>query len=325
MKTGCCPRCGYDLGGIAASWREACPLRGVCSECGLEVDWSRVLNAERWTPTWLVEHAAGWWGVPRASWRNGWQALCGRKWWRGMRLDFSVHAWRFMLHWCLWLFVMWLGAAVIAGLSAAVYEAWEIGYLQRTGFRYPGQPITGGEWWQALGRAAWDGALHPWWSLGRALWVQHQATWTLPLALLVIACWGTAFVLAFGLLPRTLTKTGVRLAHVVRGAGYFASPCVVGVWCWLIADRTCIILDLYWPPMVTFTPMFGTTAKMLVVAGAVAAWWTVWWWRFASEYLRLPRAWLVALALGVIATFAALAFEEAMNEQVADWCWRWLR
>ena len=35
-QTPTCPRCGYDLSGIVASWKDACPLTGICSECVLE-------------------------------------------------------------------------------------------------------------------------------------------------------------------------------------------------------------------------------------------------------------------------------------------------
>lgn len=38
-----CPRCGYDLHGTIDTWTDACPLTGVCSECGLEFIWSEIL------------------------------------------------------------------------------------------------------------------------------------------------------------------------------------------------------------------------------------------------------------------------------------------
>ncbi|MFG0304904.1 MAG: hypothetical protein ACF8Q5_01680 [Phycisphaerales bacterium JB040] len=37
-----CPYCRYDLSGIASSWTDRCPLRGVCSECGTALEWRRV-------------------------------------------------------------------------------------------------------------------------------------------------------------------------------------------------------------------------------------------------------------------------------------------
>lgn len=49
-----CPRCGYDMRGVIASWRESCPLEGVCSECGYAFAWG--YRAEvRYEPKWGVE------------------------------------------------------------------------------------------------------------------------------------------------------------------------------------------------------------------------------------------------------------------------------
>ena len=37
-----CPRCGYDLGGVVAIFRDSCPLEGTCSECGMALRWGEV-------------------------------------------------------------------------------------------------------------------------------------------------------------------------------------------------------------------------------------------------------------------------------------------
>ncbi len=52
-----CPACAYDLSGIAESWREACPLRGVCPECGGSLDWRALLTRPDQPPPWSFEHA----------------------------------------------------------------------------------------------------------------------------------------------------------------------------------------------------------------------------------------------------------------------------
>src|SRR5262245_20022741 len=51
-----CPRCGYDLAGTLALWRDSCPLDGACPECGLAFRWSDVLVPLRLMPRWLLEH-----------------------------------------------------------------------------------------------------------------------------------------------------------------------------------------------------------------------------------------------------------------------------
>lgn len=45
-----CPRCGYDLGGQVATWREACPLEGSCPECGATFAWGKVFYGYREPP-----------------------------------------------------------------------------------------------------------------------------------------------------------------------------------------------------------------------------------------------------------------------------------
>lgn len=52
-----CPRCGYDLSGEVDTWSTQCPLQGRCPECGLDVDWARILNAALNAPPWSFEHA----------------------------------------------------------------------------------------------------------------------------------------------------------------------------------------------------------------------------------------------------------------------------
>ena len=61
-----CPRCGYDLEGARAAWKDSCPLSGVCSECGYEFDWADLLRADRQRVWWLYEHAKRWWRLDRA-------------------------------------------------------------------------------------------------------------------------------------------------------------------------------------------------------------------------------------------------------------------
>lgn len=78
-----CPRCGYDQSGAVAAWVEACPVKGLCTECGARFRWSSVL-APRVDPyPWFFEHAGRWtWPlrvpgtaarclVPVSYWRAG--------------------------------------------------------------------------------------------------------------------------------------------------------------------------------------------------------------------------------------------------------------
>ena len=39
-----CPKCRYDFAGEFEAWRESCPLRGQCPECGFEFAWVDLLG-----------------------------------------------------------------------------------------------------------------------------------------------------------------------------------------------------------------------------------------------------------------------------------------
>jgi hypothetical protein len=51
-----CPKCGYDQSGIIDSWTDHCPLDGRCAECGLEFEWSIVMDPSREDLFWYSEH-----------------------------------------------------------------------------------------------------------------------------------------------------------------------------------------------------------------------------------------------------------------------------
>ena len=58
-----CPKCGYDQSGEIATWESACPMMGLCPECGLEFGWAQVfgqLNEWGSEVDWYAEHAEGW-------------------------------------------------------------------------------------------------------------------------------------------------------------------------------------------------------------------------------------------------------------------------
>lgn len=86
-----CPRCGYDLSGVVESWRESCPLEGVCSECGLGVEWGRVFAGAE-PPAWSCEHAVRFsvWKLLKTSWRLMWPPA----YWRAITMETPVRAGR---------------------------------------------------------------------------------------------------------------------------------------------------------------------------------------------------------------------------------------
>ncbi len=91
-----CPRCGYDQSGVVGAWRELCPLRGTCSECGHVFDFARVINAEQHKLSWLYEHTPRGLGIRRA-WYTWQRMVLPWRFWRehdGLRLDSPFVGWR---------------------------------------------------------------------------------------------------------------------------------------------------------------------------------------------------------------------------------------
>ena len=58
-----CPKCAYDLRGTMGDWSNACPLRGICPECGLEFEWADMIGTRRrgWMQT--ADVLSEWFGL----------------------------------------------------------------------------------------------------------------------------------------------------------------------------------------------------------------------------------------------------------------------
>lgn len=119
-----CPRCGYDLSGLVASWTDECPLRERCSECGQEFESARVMRPERYQVRWLFEHAPDKsFGLGRAwmTWRRLWRP--SRFWARdgGVRLDTQVVPRRLASWLPMMLVSTWLIGGVLRGVFTIIW------------------------------------------------------------------------------------------------------------------------------------------------------------------------------------------------------------
>lgn len=85
-----CPRCGYDQRGVATAWHEACPLHGVCSECGLRFRWAELFLSERFEPRWCVEYAKLWLRVPRACFATLLRSFLPWRFWARLSMAYRV-------------------------------------------------------------------------------------------------------------------------------------------------------------------------------------------------------------------------------------------
>lgn len=300
MEPVCCPRCGYDQRGAMAAWESAaadggeratCPVRGVCSECGLEFAWGSLLNPALSVSSWMFEHVRGWWRVPRASWRNGWASLRGggTGWWRRVRMEHQVRPLRLIAHWLLWMVVAEVGLGVVGALWR-VYAAWSLG-LRGGGFHilHAGGLVVEVQTDFTVSVAlteAWQGFSWPWSrsTLGNRLWyslgldLYDFAT----IQLLVTVLMGAALLLC---LPMTFARCRVRRVHLMRGVGHAAPMAAVGLLAWEVARIVLLAVS----GLEAWDGVLGPPNRLVLLSAAVWCVMGFWWWRFTRDYLRLPR------------------------------------
>jgi hypothetical protein len=271
---GRCPRCGYDLGGVAASWTASCPLEGVCSECGLSYQWRDVCNEDYTRMPRLFEHAKRrqaasfllTLGLVHMPW----------KLWRRLLMEHWIAPWRLVRF-------SIFGMVTITALGAMTVLAGAI-------VMYLAQP-----------RRRWH------WTLGDILW---EPRWEMSDRSLVVA--PMAIVAMFVLMPLTfvlvstsMRQARVRPAHLGRIWAYslpllvwLGLASVAGVYAGVSVD----VLDIH---------MWGRSSRDLSETVYDWGWWLgvgltppvlmVWWSLAVGRYLRMPHA----IGLGVLLTAVA--------------------
>lgn len=296
-----CPRCGYDQRGEIARWTDSCPLEGLCTECGLTFAWARLYANAR--HPWLFEHQ--WRRQPvRSALKT--IGMCFRpfRFWHDIELTDRIQ----LTAPCVLVLFM-IGAWCVAGwqLTAAVL------------------------WAQVLNNSSWLTMLanrYP--SLANAdPWIQCQ-NWAIDVAfprvllwLPSLLLWPLLFPVFFVLIPVTLSRNRVRLAHLVRVMLYSTFALfIVGV--------VVISLETYlrsiqsqwaahsqkvwwrWRDVLTGCGLIQSTTSTYVADHFIPPWfcvtcaWTVLWWTAASRrYLALSQPTLTMVLLGTAAFLAA--------------------
>ena len=300
-----CPRCGYDLSGVAAAWNHAdsisCPMRGTCSECGLEFAWGEVLNPEISVPAWSFEHARShhMFRLVRTI------LLCFRPWrlWRTLQMHHSVIPARLVL-------LLLVGApAVHLVLMSLRFVCFAVTEPDRLGV------LTASDWLLGAANAFWPygdgldlndlgtpGGITP------SAFVSFDSVWG--------AIWWCIIPLMFVLIPTTLRSCRVRSSHVARIAAYWL---LVAAFALPLAARTHIMADAvlrlinhvlhrfellpsYWYSNVTYSFRMVRVWQQPVCLWALAF---VYWGYALRSYLKLPRAWFVAGMLVLLAGLLA--------------------
>jgi len=283
-----CPRCFYDLRGIVATWDDSCPMRGVCSECGLEFAWRDVCDPLADAPLWCIEYAPH--SLMRSAART-WRASWTGRLWRELRLPHAVRWRRIALYLLILVPIMYFGITIAQGTYAACHSI-ESSYARVapgrafihaalwpfSSERPPGGPIS-------APRVSWR-----WWTQYSVM--RHVVTG--------VGVMMFATPLAFAALPVTRRVALVRWTHIARIFAYewpVTVPLLILFTLILAPSR--FDLDLsFIPATVAWRSLFAITAIGVFFVHVV------WWWRAAKDYLRLDHAGFVA---GAVAAIGALA------------------
>jgi hypothetical protein len=294
-----CPRCGYDLSGTPASWTSHCPLQGQCTECGLELEWSRVFVLSE--HDWLFEY----------HWRRGplrrliltiLHALRPRRFWTQVRMTDPIHA----------------GPLVtLAALGALLVLVAQVGLVVYVRYLFLGTPLSSAP-------PGMQGSMQY-----LEYWFQETLS-SIPLlprfllfgagmlAALLIMPW------LYLLLPVTLRQAKVRPAHLARIWVYsLVGPVILAV-AWPAA--WIILRHIDWPAGATALNPWGwirwtnvrgsITLQMarhllpgILLLALLLAWTVPWWCMACRHYLRLCHPLAVALLLGTVALCLGLVIE----------------
>lgn len=294
-----CPRCGYDLTGLITSWSSSCPIRGTCTECGLEQWWGDTLNPARRIPAWSFEHAHR--RLPLALISTALRTLIPGRFWSAMRMEFPFVPAR--------LAALCLGGCLMPYIGFAIgYAIWEIGLSVVTGYGGPFAWLRNSD---SVFFVAWPRSLLGSVTPGELIYYQWRhmplVTWWILLAAILMP-------LLFLLLPQTLRTARVRPRHRIR-IWLYGLPSLLAIICvplvvsdaldgiQLLRWRTTYFSGsaIDWDSLQQFMWENSGTAEALL--GCL--WLLLWWSLACSRYLRLPRAWWIAIALLAISLMLA--------------------
>ncbi|MHC5003439.1 MAG: serine hydroxymethyltransferase [Planctomycetota bacterium] len=307
-----CPRCGYDLRGELSRWHERCPLRGRCTECGLALDWSRVLRPDRYEPRWCVEHGRPSWRVPLAAAGTALRGLLPRRFWSTLEMSHPMRP-RRLVAYLLLLTMLPVLAYMVEQTAVALVVRSRLDRL------YPGIRVIQ----PAVPPVVAEAVLRPFAPSSRITLKTapvpgvRVGPYPPPRMLHLISVrtagryrlrevasrvmtpllWWTAVLalmpLLFVLLPVSRRRARVRWAHLWRIAAYgWHGPM-------LILTAVVLLVAVAFTVPVLHTAAIG--AVFLLPRWLTGPWLVVWWAAAIGRYLRMPHAWPVSIVFAFLA------------------------
>ncbi|MCA9293487.1 MAG: hypothetical protein KDA20_06715 [Phycisphaerales bacterium] len=311
-----CPRCGYDVSGDCDRWKTECPLEGTCPECGLVFEWRYLLNPALAAPAWLFDtNRTKFWGplvktLVRSLWPPGIA--------KALRIEQD-----FRLKRSLMLFgVCVLFVHVTAMVCGAVLELRDAHYHNKTSPNWSVNSFWGSMTSTRASDFAWGGA-----GLTRLLWPYADIFDETSIQSADMPQWHIAWLwvvfvpISFWPLTTTLGIAKVRAAHLVRAA-CFITPIVglfmwlhliIGSWAFEVGGRG--MRPGLWRNVFRFYWYGSFSWLWLVAIGAMLSWW---WWRSVRDYMKLPHAAGVTIAVLVMGLLAALVCTAFLDHELID-------
>lgn len=317
-----CPRCGYDLRGTMETWRNSCPLTGICSECGLAFQWVELLNPQFQSPHWHIEYVSRWKFVPLAVLATAACSLVPWFFWSKLRISHEIK-WRRLA-------VYMLALAMIAWLMFATSNAIIMGRSWVQADQHPQMTKLS----RSLGEVVLHAFFLPWSnkpiltytynyisqgvpksmksSYAAPLWLRFVMRWNEAI-LFYLTCFIVALPMTFVLLPISRRRARVRWRHIVRVFAYSL----------LFPALVCMgtIINAFWAYMsargyTSRLPLVHVelTHDLCLMAFVMLA---LWWWVAIRRYLRMEEAWKIGLSVIVTSFMLATVAIYFVDEEFA--------
>jgi hypothetical protein len=315
-----CPRCDYDLSGEVRTWEDACPLSGVCPECGLVMRWGALLAKDARRPEAFFETSRA---NPRKAFIETFRrAKNPYRFWQWVKMEYEFN-WKRML---LLSFGGMLALHAMSTVAAVAVCLVIFGIAMVNAPAFTNQLPTVLETIQYSSKVVGI----PFLSDSRNWWYARSSLVGPPVWILLGLLSISAMPAAFMLLPVTLSKAKVRTIHLVRVMCYsfiwlpmiwfiFTGPSVLNS----TLDKNQWFLGRVYtwgggqvpqtPWQASFTYLMdkkdaivGTFVdyEYAITIVVVLSWNVLWWWFAAKYYLRIPRPLLVSILLMILSTLA---------------------
>jgi len=231
-----CPRCGYDQSGEIARWHAECPLRGICSECGVDFAWKDILSPDRSLCPGFFEHATTIRTCFSWAWRTLTWAVLPWRFWSRVGMHHQVRPRRMFLWFAyLWLSILWIlapafGVCVVTA-RASMFHNVGVRWFASLQSPWPKTPLRW--WWQEVEAQDLICLFHPFVgivnipqtdSFGTV--IGYEPVVDCPIAHVPFPVWLPLVAVLLGLpamimvLPQTRAQAKLRGVHVLRATAF---------------------------------------------------------------------------------------------------------